>query len=146
MDGGLHRELFSCGRDMTKFKPGTLIYSIEKHVGPVDKRTGIVIQHVNLREPYGQPHLGNPLELLEPEGIRLGMPFYNVFGVDVTYWDIHYVEVESVNLYANGNVSKTYPVSLGHDPAVGKVKDQGHFSVSGRQFDQWTNKKKLIAI
>jgi len=110
------------------------------------KLANLGIQHVNIREPYGQPHIGNPLELLKPEGIRLGMPFYNIFGVDVMYWDIHYVEVESVNLYANGKLSETYPVSLGHDPAVGKVEDQGHFSVSGRQFEQWTNKRKLIVL
>jgi len=36
------------------------------------------------------------------------MPRYDYKGVDVTYWDVHYVRVESVILYANGNVSLDY--------------------------------------
>jgi len=104
------------------------------------------IAKVNLREPYGQPHIGNPLDVLIPEGMRLGMPYYNVFGVDVMYWDVHYVEVESVNLYANGNVSETYPVTAGHDRVLGKVEDQAHFDHSGRQFEQWRNKRRLTIL
>lgn len=62
----------------------------------------------------------------------------------VTYWDVHYVEVESVNLYANGLVSETYPVTAGHHP-TGFVLDQSHFGV-GRQSEQWKKKVKLSLI
>jgi len=106
------------------------------------------IRKVNLREPYGQPHIGDPLEALDyvKTGDRLGMPFYQFGTMDVMYWDVHYVEVESVNLYANGNVSETYPVTAGHDPVLGKVVDQSHFNGSGRQFEQWRNKRKLLVL
>lgn len=92
------------------------------------------VRVVNLREPYGQPHIGTPLE--NPIGERLGMPRYDWRGMDVTYWDVHYVEVESVNLYANGVVSETYPITRGHAPN-GKVLGQGHWKTSGRQHAQW---------
>ncbi len=93
---------------------------------------------VNLREPYGQAHIGNPLEKLgfEPDEIRYGMPCYRFGKTVVTYWDVHYVEVESVNLYANGVVSLTYPVTKGHDPAHGKVVEQSKWG-KGRHFSQW---------
>jgi pyruvate-formate lyase-activating enzyme len=113
------------------------------------------IEVVNLREPYGQPHIGDPLEHLVGKhdsrlakiygdtGIKrlndvFGMPSYDVFGMRVTYWDVHYVEVESVNLYANGVVSETYPITQGHDPVTGKVEGQEHFTKSGRVREQWT--------
>jgi len=92
------------------------------------------IKKVNLREPYGQPHIGSPLS--NPISERLGMPVYNWKGMDVTYWDVHYVEVESVNLYANGTVSETYPITKGHAP-TGEVKSQENFLKSGRQQKQW---------
>lgn len=65
----------------------------------------------------------------------LGMPSYNYRGMSVTYWDVHYVEVESVNLYANGSVSITYPITKGYDPS-GLVLDQSHFP-GGRIHEQW---------
>lgn len=46
------------------------------------------------------------------------------------------------NLYANGVISETYPITKGHDPVEGKVEDQGHFQKSGRVRDQWLNHKK----
>lgn len=96
------------------------------------------IARVNLREPYGQPHLGDPMPALgfSPSRHHLGMPVYQAFGVDVTYWDVHYVEVESVNLYANGRVSLTYPVTRGHSEA-GIVQGQEQFTRSGRVREQW---------
>lgn len=102
---------------------------------------------VNIREPYGQTHIGDPLKgtQFEQIGTIYAMPIYNVYGMQVTYWDVHYVEVESVNLYANGNVSVTYPVTLGHDPVLGTVFDQSKFS-QGRQYDQWKNKRKLTVL
>jgi hypothetical protein len=102
---------------------------------------------VNIREPYGQTHIGDPLAGTQfaRAGTIYGMPIYNVYGMQVTYWDVHYVEVESVNLYANGNVSVTYPVTKGHDPVLGTVFDQSNFS-QGRQFDQWKNKRKLNVL
>lgn len=99
---------------------------------------------VNIREPYGQSHIGDPLKgtQFDQIGTIYGMPIYNVYGMQVTYWDVHYVEVESVNLYANANVSVTYPVTKGHDPVLGTVFDQSNFQI-GRQFDQWKNKPKF---
>lgn len=95
------------------------------------------ITTVNLREPYGQPHIGDPMDQRYRVGDRFGMPRYEYAGMDVTYWDVHYVEVESVNLYSNGEVSTTYPVTKGHDPIEGKVEDQSHFPTSGRVSAQW---------
>jgi hypothetical protein len=113
------------------------------------KLSGYGFKRVNLREPYGQPHIGDPLAAMgwDADGEIFGMPQY-VVGSDtvVTYWDVHYVEVESVNLYANGNVSETYPVSEGHDPTVGKVLDQSNFKNSGRQSDQWQTKRRLRVV
>jgi hypothetical protein len=99
------------------------------------------IKKINLREPYGQAHVGNPIARY-PDGDHLGMPFYNICGAEVTYWDVHYVEVESVNLYANGEISTTYPVSKGHCPKTGKVLDQTHFT-HGRMTEQWIKVKRI---
>ena len=99
------------------------------------------IKRVNLREPYGQPHIGDPMarQGFKAAGERLGMPFYvwEFGGLDVMYWDVHYVEVESINLYANGRVSEDYPITRGHDAVTGKVLGQEHWRVAGRQQAQW---------
>jgi hypothetical protein len=99
-------------------------------------------RRVNLREPYGQPHVGNPLAHWTPAMYSKGMPTYKVENLEVTYWDVHYCEVESVNLYANGHISIDYPITKGHDPIAGIVKDQTNFP-GGRVQMQWlgTNKK-----
>lgn len=102
----------------------------------MDNLSKLGIRTINLREPYGQPHLGSPLK--DHSGERLGMPIYNYKGMDVTYWDVHYVEVESVNLYANGVVSETYPVTKGHSP-TGQVLGQENWLKSGRVVKQWTH-------
>jgi len=98
------------------------------------------IDKINLREPYGQPHVGNPLigkfDRIQV-GETLGNPTYAWGNTLVTYWDVHYTEVESVNLYANGVVSNTYPITKGHSHN-GTVKDQSNFS-HGRQRKQWVN-------
>jgi len=94
------------------------------------------LYRVNLREPYGQSRIGNPFGTKAPDYLTMGMPTYIIDNLDVTYWDVHYVEVESVNLYANGHVSKTYPITLGHDPINGKVLDQSNFG-RGRHQKQW---------
>lgn len=97
------------------------------------------IERINLREPYGQPRIGDPMPRFGFEQIDtlLGMPVYEYQGTRITYWDVHYVEVESVNLYANGKVSITYPITKGHCDHTGNVKDQGHFPDSGRVRQQW---------
>lgn len=108
---------------------------------------GYGIKRVNLREPYGQPRMGDPLaRVLVQTGEIFGMPQYAMREMVVTYWDVHFVEVESINLYANGLVSVTYPVSRGHDPSVGKVLDQSNFENSGRQNEQWKHKRRLEVI
>ncbi len=95
------------------------------------------VKRVNLREPYGQPHIGDPLENSGALFLRktLGMPTYQWGFSEVTYWDVHYVEVESVNLYANGRVSITYPITKGYDPS-GEVLPQFRFP-GGRIHEQW---------
>lgn len=96
------------------------------------------IKTVNLREPYGQPHVGDPLAGTRESTLRYGMPVYDYNGMEVMYWDVHYVEVESVNLYANGIVSEDYPVTRGHSP-LGTVQGQEHWTESGRHVEQWVS-------
>ena len=104
------------------------------------------IKTINLREPYGQPTIGNPFQKPIPKYAQKyltrtnythGNHTYIFYNTRITYWDVHYTEVESVNLYANGVVSDTYPVTLGHDPVNGKVEGQEHFNKSGRIRPQW---------
>lgn len=94
---------------------------------------------VNVRQPYGQPRIPNPFEImgLRPESYIFGNPSYILFDVPVTVWDVHFTEVESVNLYANGVVSESYPVTLGHHPVLGEVRGQENFEKSGRIREQW---------
>lgn len=109
----------------------------------LDEAASLGIQKVNLREPYGQPHIGDPLRRLgNPHKFVYGMPCYHYKGVEVVIWDVHWVEVESVNLYANGEVSVTYPVTKGHDPVNGKVVPQHNFNFSGRVHEQWLKTRK----
>lgn len=93
------------------------------------------VQRVNLREPYGQPRVGDPFSGRERAGTAFGMPLYRLAGVEVLYWDVHFVEVESVNLYASGRVSTTYPITKGHADN-GEVMSQDHFR-GGRVREQW---------
>jgi hypothetical protein len=95
------------------------------------------VRKINLREPYGQPHVGNPFQYIVEDDIRYGMPVYRYWDSEVTYWNVHTVEVESVNLYANGVVSTDYPVTRGHDPLGGAVHDQSHWATPGRHVEQW---------
>lgn len=99
----------------------------------LDKLDALGIKTVNLREPYGQPRIGSPL--IFPMGYRLGMPYYTWGNMDVTYWDVHYVEVESVNLYASGKISEDYPITRGHSDN-GVVVPQYRWS-AGRHQKQW---------
>jgi MoaA/NifB/PqqE/SkfB family radical SAM enzyme len=124
--------------------PEILTKTNRLHGRDLDATLWKLMQHgvlnVNLREPYGQPHLGDPLAETEeatPYEVY-GMVQYDGFGkTKVTYWDVHYCEVESVNLYANGIVSDTYPVSKGHHPVTGDVRGQENFETSGRIRPQW---------
>ena len=96
------------------------------------------VRRINLREPYGQPHIGDPIDNgYRKTGGCLGMQTYEHNGCKITYWDVHYVEVESVNLYANGVVSEDYPITRGHDAKTGLVQGQEHFATSGRVRPQW---------
>jgi len=112
-------------------------------VNTLDYLTSLGIKRINLREPYGQPHIGDPLanNCGSHPDIVLGMPVYhwlhNGNTCEVIYWDVHYVEVESVNLYANGKVSTTYPITKGHCDETGKVLDQSNFANAGRIREQW---------
>lgn len=96
------------------------------------------VKRVNLREPYGQPTIGNILEKNEIAIYKkdvFGNPCYDYEGLEVTYWDVHYTEVESVNLYANGRISLTYPITLGHSDN-GIVIPQSEWDY-GRHNKQW---------
>lgn len=93
------------------------------------------VHRINLREPYGQKHVGNPFEGYAEFGKILGMPQYTFRGMSVVYWDVHEVHVESVNLYASGRVSITYPISKGH-AETGEVHAQDYFP-GGRITQQW---------
>jgi hypothetical protein len=87
------------------------------------------IRRVNLREPYGQQRIGNPLSKYSADMDTFGMPTYKAYGLLVTYWDVHYVEVSSLNLYADGTISNKYVVADDNRP-------QETFGV-GRQVEQW---------
>lgn len=110
----------------------------------LDYCADLKVSRVNLREPYGQPHVGNPMprELWSVD--KLGMPVYHWRGVQVMYWDVHFVEVESVNLYANGNISTDYPITRGHD-VTGEVRDQSQFP-GGRIREQWVKAPALSPL
>lgn len=103
----------------------------------VGRLAGLGVSRFNLREPYGQPFVGDPVRRAggEPSGSVFGMPVYEVCGAEVCYWDVHYCEVESVNLYASGRVSVDYPISRGHAPD-GFVLPQSEWS-AGRHVEQW---------
>lgn len=100
------------------------------------------VNRINLREPYGQPHVGDPLALygFKPTSLNRGQPTYTIGRVSVTYWDVHYCEVESVNLYASGRISEDYPITRGHVES-GRVMDQNNFP-GGRINEQWVTLRK----
>ena len=103
----------------------------------IDKLIEIGVEKINLREPYGQPFVGNPIKTKESFR-RFNMPVYLFGNTEIMYWDVHTVEVESINLYANGNVSTTYPVTKGHLPNDGGiVNDQSHWGQHKRHVLQW---------
>ena len=94
------------------------------------------IRKVNLREPYGQPHIGwESFMTKEYNCNHLGMPQWFFKDMLITYWDVHYVEVESVNLYASGRISEDYPITRGYSEK-GSVMPQYNFR-SGRHNKQW---------
>lgn len=99
------------------------------------------IKRANLREPYGQPHVGDPIaNVFNRVEDVYGCPTYQIRDMKATYWDVHYTEVESVNLYANGTISEDYPITRGHDVS-GNVLDQANF-IHGRHHEQWISLKK----
>jgi hypothetical protein len=95
------------------------------------------VSRFNLREPYGQPHVGDPCKgKLARVGKVYGQPTYAApYGARVTYWDVHYCHVESVNLYASGKVSIDYPITRGHSEN-GSVVEQSKWT-HGRHRQQW---------
>ena len=104
------------------------------------------IKRVNLREPYGQAHIGDPLsDYMKPTKVIFDTsPVYTVGDMEVTYWDVHYVGVESINLYASGNISKDYAITKGHSTGNGKVLDQTNFDGHKRRNEQWLKPKQII--
>lgn len=123
-------------------------------LGPENARTGdaldtvwkcgrLGILRVNLREPYGQPHVGDPMAAngYHPVYSTCGMPTYALGRMLVTYWDVHHVRVGSLNLFANGRVSREYSVTLGCSE-WGMVRPQEVFS-GGRYCTQWRNVQEV---
>lgn len=121
-------------RDM---KVNVLLTSLPQKLGDIVSLCGdLGITRVNVREIYGQPNIGDPFAShLKSHRSIYGMPCYMLHGVEVTYWDVHYVEVESINLFASGRVSSTYPISKGHSDN-GIVLPQSSFEF-GRHTKQW---------
>lgn len=74
------------------------------------------VESVNLREPYGMPFVGNPFANLYPDGFLYDMPYYNIDGLKVVYWDVNFCGVDSINLYADGHISESYPITKGCVP------------------------------
>ena len=113
----------------------------------IQKLNKIGIKKINLREPYGQPNMQNVLYQLfdkhnivwDTEKSILGNKIANINGTQVCYWDVHYTEVQSINLYASGRISYDYCITLGHSDN-GKVYNQNEFLSEGRKFPQWVNK------
>jgi molybdenum cofactor biosynthesis enzyme MoaA len=106
----------------------------------LDHLAQVGVRKVNLREPYGQKHVGNPLRYCSEIKQVHGMPCYLWNdSTEVTYWNVHFVEVESVNLYASGRVSIDYPVTEGYSDN-GVVKPQSEFP-GGRVQAQWLGRK-----
>ena len=98
------------------------------------------IHKVNLREPYGQPYLGipDPFRIMAPRGfIFTTTPWWELNGVKVYYWNVHYVHVQSVNLYATGRISVDYPITKGCCED-GIVQPQLEFT-GGRIREQWVS-------
>lgn len=97
----------------------------------LDKASDLGFRRVNLRELYGQRHEGDPMVGLSGftrVGEWAGNPQYtSAAGLTVTYWNVHFTEVTSLNLYANGHVDHSYSVTLGHDKELGEVKGQEFF-------------------
>jgi hypothetical protein len=115
------------------------------------RAANMLIEKINFREPYGQRHIGNPFahpkDLMNRGAHKwvYGNPCYLRYGVECTYWDVHYTQVDSINLYADGTISNDYAVSLGHSEEHGDVKDQSKFR-QGRQRAQWVGTKRETVI
>ena len=149
LDGEINKKMMGGQPGAVEFFANTFgnDFKVNIILGPENTRDGDLfrtlkrlvlmgVTRVNLREPYGQPHIGDPMaSLCIPSSPRLGMPVYQWGPMEVTYWDVHYVEVESVNLYANGRVSSDYPITRGHAES-GEVHDQSFFP-GGRVREQW---------
>lgn len=136
-------KLLQATKHWTDFKVNIVLGDENVNGGDIHKTLAILesygVPKVNLREPYGQAHIGNPLEKQSACGNVFGNPCYHYEnGMIVTYWDVHYTEVESINLYANGIVSSTYPITKGHDPINGKVIEQTQWT-KGRHYEQWVS-------
>lgn len=108
----------------------------------IDKLIDAGTKKINLREPYGQPNMRSSLnKFLQKNKLTfthkiLGNDALTYRGCEICYWDVHYTEVESVNLYANGRVSNDYPITRGHDVS-GLVLSQDNWQFEGRKYQQW---------
>lgn len=108
----------------------------------IDKLIDYGTKKINLREPYGQPNLRLLLNnFLNKNNLKfthkiLGNDAFFYRDCEICYWDVHFTEVESINLYANGKVSDDYPITKGHDES-GIVLAQDNFNFEGRKYQQW---------
>lgn len=120
-------------REITADKPWKINICLTQHhtlhdvLTLIDQLAEVGYTTINLRELYGSPHTGDILAPHHtPVKTTFGNPTYQIGESQVTYWDVHYTEVESINLYANGRISLDYPVTKGYHP-LGKVHDQDWF-------------------
>lgn len=99
------------------------------------------IKKINLREPYGQAHIGHRFmpDKLSGHILQDSVPYWLLDGVEVYYWDVHIVAVRSINLYANGRISTDYPITKGHI-STGIVQSQDNFEGHQRRQKQWITK------
>lgn len=105
------------------------------------------VESVNMRQPYGQEHVDMEPMMRDQNfrviGNEFGMPVMSYRGMKVIFWDVHYVAVHSLNLYADGHISVAYPITRGSVPGdKGEVKGQEHFSGHKRRLPQWGGKEQ----
>lgn len=107
----------------------------------LDRLDDLGVLTVNLREPYGQPHVGDPLAKMWRIAVKTvhGMPTYRWRSMLVTYWDVHYCHVESVNLYANGRISLDYPITRGYDDQGNVIPQEQWGPEHKRHVEQWVS-------
>lgn len=131
--------------DLTKWNINTVLGPENANKTSIEGLIDIGLKYglawINLREPYGQAHIGDMFlwaTFGEPHGYKLQdtVPYWEFDGMQLCYWDVHFVGVRSINLYANGRISEDYSITKGHTVG-GVVKEQHNFDGHKRRNAQW---------